>query len=330
MSPLLSITARAVDRPLKEPFVIATHRWTSIPVVVVEARRGGAVGRGEGTPLFYRPETAARLADQARAVSDALAEGGGRGLAAQLLPPNGARCAVDAALWDLEAKERGEPVWRLAGAAEPRAVLTVNTVILGAPEAMAASAAALSQQFPLLKLKLGAEGDAERLSAIRAAAPEARLVVDANAGWRPQDLEALTPALLSARVEMVEQPLPVGEDDALEGYDGPLRLCADESFQTLEDLERCARRYAMVNVKLDKCGGLTAALAIASLAERLGVGLMVGNMMGSSLGMAPAHLFAQRCALADLDGPLHLAADEDPPLRFASGMAAPPDEALWG
>ncbi len=327
----LDITVREAERALSVPFVISNHRWESLSCIQVEARQDGATGRGEAVPIYYRPETAEGLCAQIETVARQVDRFDRRDLLAGLLPANGARSALDAALWDLEAKLSGMPVWRRAGLTEaPRPVVTVMTVSLDEPASMAEAAARHAKRFKAIKLKLGAEGDDERLRAIRAAAPHVRLVVDANQGWSEAELERLTPALIEARIEMVEQPLPAGADGSLDGYDGPLTLCADESFQTLEDLERCARDYAMVNIKLDKCGGLTAGLAIARLAGRLDLKVMVGNMLGGSLAMAPAHLVGQFAALCDLDGPLSLVEDDAHGMRFEDGLAYPPEPALWG
>lgn len=325
----LTITANALHRPLKAPVAIATHRWETIPCVVAQVERAGTIGRGEGTALFYRPESAERLAQQIAELAPHLTPSVTRQDLLGLLPANGARCALDAALWSLEAGETGVPSWKRAGLAACAPVLTVATVYLDDPSVMAEQAGQLARDFPLIKVKLGAEGDDERIRAMRAAAPDARLVIDANAGWSAAMLDDMVPALIDTRVELVEQPLTPQDDAALEGFDAPIKLCADESFQTTEDIARCLGRYQVLNVKLDKCGGLTSALAIADLAKRLGFELMVGNMLGSSLGMAPAHVFAQTCIVADLDGPLTLAEDETPSMRYTEGRAEPADPSLW-
>ncbi|MEM6748093.1 MAG: dipeptide epimerase [Pseudomonadota bacterium] len=333
--PSFNAIAKPVPRALKSPVEIATHRWEAIPcveVVVTKHLRTGDIihGRGEGTALFYRPETAEGLAQQINELAPHLTGSITRRDLLGLLPANGARCALDAALWSLETAESGVAAWQRAGLSALEPVLTAATVYLDTPARMAESAAQLAPHFPLIKVKLGASGDEERIRAVRSAAPDAQLIVDANAGWSTDDLDAMTSALVDSCVTLVEQPLAPEHDAALDGYDGPLRLCADESFQTIEDVERCRGRYQVLNIKLDKCGGLTSALAIADLAKVMGFDLMVGNMLGSSLGMAPAHLFAQLCILADLDGPLSLASDVTPAMTYAEGKALPPPTELWG
>ncbi|MEM1381813.1 MAG: dipeptide epimerase [Pseudomonadota bacterium] len=325
-----TIDARATPRALKAPIEIATYRWESIPCLTASVARNGCSGHGEGTALFYRPETAEGLAAQITALAPHLTPSVSRQDLLGLLPANGARAALDAALWHLQTAESRTPAWRRAGLVSIQPILTVATVYLDTPGAMAETARDHAASYPLLKIKLGAEGDDERLRAIRAAAPSARLVVDANAGWTEDAFASLIPILTETKVELVEQPLAPTDDGALNNIDVPIKLAADESFQTAEDIAHCVGKYDVLNVKLDKCGGLTSALAIADIAERLGFELMVGNMLGSSLGMAPAHLFAQRCLFADLDGPLSLAKDVRPPLFFDKGYVSVPDPELWG
>ena len=312
-----------------EPFSIANFTWTAIEPLVVTARRDGAFGRGEGMPIFYRPgESAKKLADQVRAAASRAQLS--RAALGDLLPANGARNALDCALWDLESKLAGQPVWRLASLPEPRPVLTVQTIGLAAPGVMAEKAADLSADFPLLKLKLGAAGDLERVEAVRRACPKARLVVDANTGWTLDTLNALASPLRDLGVEFIEQPLPPERNADLDLYEGPLPLCADESCQDLASLDELEGRFAYVNIKLDKTGGLTDALHLARAAQGRGFRLMVGNMIGTSLAMAPAYFLALLCDYADLDGAFGLARDREPPLTCLGGYVHPPSRDLWG
>ncbi len=246
-----------------------------------------------------------------------------------LLPPGAARNAVDCALWDLEAKQSGRRVWQLAGLAEPGPEVTAYTLSLDTPEAMRAQAAENATR-PLLKVKLGQAGDLARIEAVRAGAPHARIVVDANEGWTAETYAALAPALLALGVAMVEQPLPAADDAALADMPRPLPVCADESCHDRASLPALAGRYDMVNIKLDKTGGLTEALALRDAAHAAGLSVMVGCMVGSSLAMAPAVLVAQGAEVVDLDGPLLLARDRDDALRYDHRGVHPPAPELWG
>jgi L-alanine-DL-glutamate epimerase-like enolase superfamily enzyme len=315
-----------------EPFMIANFRWTAITPVVATVSDGGAVGRGEGMPIFYRPEeTAAGLAaDILRAAAAGPLD---RAALDGVLPANGARNALDCALWDFEAKRSGTPVWRLAALPEPRPLLTCQTIGVNPPERMAADAARLGPDFPLLKLKLGlggAEDDRRRVEAVRRAAPDARLVVDANTGWTIDTLNALAPALADLGVEFIEQPLPPSRDADLAQYAGPLPLCADESCQGIESIAALRPHYAFINIKLDKTGGFTQALALARAGEAMGFRLMVGNMIGTSLAMAPAWHLGLLCEYADLDGTFGLVADRTPAIDCRGGFVQPPPRELWG
>ena len=245
------------------------------------------------------------------------------------MPAGAARNAIDCALWDFEAKTSGRRVHELAGLSAPAPVTTCFTISLGTPDEMAAKARAAAHR-PLLKLKLGGSGDAERVAAVRAAVPQARLVADANEAWTIDQLPALMQACRRARIELVEQPLPAGQDDALATLERLVPLCADESVHTAADLPRLARLYDAVNIKLDKTGGLTEALAMSAAAQAAGLKIMMGCMVGTSLGMAPALLLAQRAAWVDLDGPLLLASDREHGLRYDGGTVFPPEAALWG
>ena len=252
------------------------------------------------------------------------------GVAAGKLPPGAARNALDCALWDLEAKASARPVWQLAGIAAPRPAITAETIALDAPEAMAAAAAQLRDR-PLLKVKVGAEEVVERVGAVRAAAPTARLIVDANEGWDLALLQRIAGMLAALDVEVIEQPLPASEDASLRAFAGPPCRCAPtKSCHAVADLERLPEAYRMVNVKLDKAGGLTEALRLAAAARARGLDVMIGCMVATSLGIAPAMLLAGDAQVVDLDGPLWLARDRDPALRFADGWIYPPDATLWG
>jgi L-alanine-DL-glutamate epimerase-like enolase superfamily enzyme len=280
-------------------------------------------------PYARYGESVEGVAAAIQALAPALAAGLDRDGLQTVLPPGAARNALDCAFWDLEAKRAGARAWEIAGLPEPRPVVTAYTLSLDAPAAMRAKAAENADR-PLLKIKLGGPGDLDRLRAVREGAPAARLIVDANEGWSPADYAALAPALVALGVELVEQPLPAGDDAALAALARPLPVCADESAHDAASLAALAGRYDMVNLKLDKTGGLTAALAAKAEAERLGLGVMVGCMLASSLAMAPALILAQGAAVVDLDGPLLLARDRDHGIVYDAAGAHPPDRALWG
>ena len=322
----LSLAARAEAWPIRGSFRISRGAKTEARVVVVEAGDGVHLGRGECVPYARYGESVDSVLAQIESVRAALSDR--RALQAQL-PAGAARNAVDCALWDLEAKSAGKRVWEIAGEPEPAPQVTAYTLSLGEPAAMAEAARAAADR-PLLKLKLGGDGDVERVAAVRAAAPGARLVVDANEAWRPEQLEPFGRALAELGVELIEQPLPASDDGALAGVARPVPICADESCHDRAGLAALVGRYDCVNLKLDKTGGLTEALALAREAERLGLALMVGCMVGTSLAMAPATLLAGRAAFVDLDGPLLLARDREPPLSYEGGLIHPPAGALWG
>jgi L-alanine-DL-glutamate epimerase-like enolase superfamily enzyme len=318
--------------PVRGEFVIARGAKRAVEVLVVKLQaQDGAVGRGECRPYERYGESPDSVAAQIAGVSADIKAGLDRAGLIDRLPPGAARNALDCALWDLEAKRTGRPVWDLAGLPEPGSAVTAYTVSLGPPQAMAEAAREAAGR-PLLKLKLGGEGDGdvERVAAVREAAPEARLIVDANEGWTADRLTRYAGPFAELGVELIEQPLPAGADDALAGYDGPVPLCADESAHDRASLPALAGRYAAVNVKLDKTGGLTEALALDAAARAAGFRVMVGCMLATSLALAPALLVAQRADWVDLDGPLLLAEDRTPGLRFAGSNVFPADPALWG
>lgn len=315
--------------PTAQAFVIARGPKTEAHVLVVEIEQAGVVGRGEAVPYPRFGETmdgAMGLVDSARPAVEA---GISRVELQAIMLAGAARNAIDCALWDLEAKLTGEPAWRAAGCVGLAPVKTCFTLSLDTPRAMA-EAARTHARRPMLKLKIGAADDLGRVEAVRAAAPHTRLVVDANEGLNFEDLRRLLPDFARLDVQLVEQPLKVGEDAALEGFDSPVMLCADESLRTRAELETCAGRYGCINVKLDKAGGLTEALALAAEGRARGLSLMAGCMVATSLSMAPAMILAQGAEFVDLDGPLLLARDREPGLVFEGSMVRPPPPELWG
>jgi L-alanine-DL-glutamate epimerase-like enolase superfamily enzyme len=324
------LAARIETWPVAGSFVIARGAKTEVSVVVVEIDDGRHVGRGEATAIYYHGESAAGVLAQARAMAASIAEGMGRDELLRRMPRGAARNAVDCALWDLEAKRAGRPAWALAGLDEPRPLQSAFTISLGTPERMEADARAAAAVYPLLKLKLAGEGDIDRVAAVRRGAPDARLIVDANESWTGRDVVAEAAALLPFGVELIEQPVKAGQDHLLDGIVSPIPLCADESCQDRADLARCAGRYAAINIKLDKAGGLTEALALAAQARAAGFDLMVGCMLCTSLATAPAMLVGQQARWVDIDGPLLLARDREHPVRFANGVAEPASAELWG
>jgi L-alanine-DL-glutamate epimerase-like enolase superfamily enzyme len=313
---------------LRAPFVTSQGELAEIETVTVVLESGGFRGRGEALGVDYQGESARRMREQLEALRGEIERAVDRRALWRLLPPGGARNALDCALWDLEAKAAGSTVWRLVGC-EPRSLTTAYTLSLGSAAAMAAEAEE-RRSYPLLKLKLDAADPLERLAAVRASRPDAELVVDANGSWTLSLVERIAPQLVELGVAMVEQPLPAGADDALEGWRSPLPLCADESCQTRRDLEQVARRYSMVNIKLDKTGGLSEALELVTGCREAGIELMVGNMLGSSLAMAPACVVGGYCRFVDLDGPLLQTRDRRHPIRYEGALMQPPSSRLWG
>lgn len=315
--------------PTLGTFTISRGSRTEIRVVTASLSDGAAVGRGEAVPYARYGETVAGVIGQIEGLRGALAAGMDRAALQSALPPGAARNALDCALWDLEAKRTGARVWELARLAEPRPQITAYTLSLEPPAAMSA-AAARNAWRPLLKIKLGGQDDLERLRAVRAGAPTARIVIDANEGWSAADYAAIAPALGSLGVELVEQPLPAGADAGLVGLARPVPLCADESCHDRASLPGLVGKYDMVNIKLDKTGGLTEALALRAEAEDRGFAVMVGCMLATSLAMAPALLVAQGAAVVDLDGPLLLAQDRAHGLVYDAAGVHPGRPELWG
>ena len=317
------------DFPIRGRFAISRGARTESRVLVATLGNGTATGRGECVPYARYGESLESVAAQIESIRGPLEAGTDRLQLMDLLPAGAARNAVDCALFDLEAKRSGRRAWQIAGVTEPAAATTAFTLSLDSPEAMAATAAAAADR-PLLKLKLGGDGDIDRVRAVRQAAPTARLIVDANEAWRPAQLEPFSAALHELGVALIEQPLPAGDDNALEGIARPVPVCADESCHDRASLPALAGRYDAVNIKLDKTGGLTEALALAEAARAQGFAVMVGCMLGTSLAMAPALLLADRADFLDLDGPLLLARDREPGLRYEGSVVHPAPPALWG
>jgi L-alanine-DL-glutamate epimerase-like enolase superfamily enzyme len=323
------LTVAAERWPVRGSFTISRGSVSSVELVVVTLEEDGATGRGECRPYPRYGESVEATVAALETVHALVESGADRHEIGRVMPPGAARNALDCALWDLEAKCRGEPVWRLAGLPEPRPVLTAYTLGLDTPERMAKAAREATGR-PLLKLKLGGEGDVERVAAVRAAAPSASLICDANEAWSPDQLRRWLPDLAALGVELIEQPLPAGEDAALAELARLVPICADESCHGSDGLRALVGRYDCVNLKLDKTGGLTEARHAVATAQELGLAVMVGCMVATSLAMAPAVLLAQLARYADLDGPLLLARDREPGLRYDGSWLYPPDPALWG
>jgi len=319
------IEAAGQSWPLARPFVISRGAKTQARVIVVRVADAEHAGAGEAVPYSRYGETVEGALAALRAIEGPV----DRARVAALLPPGAARNALDCALWDLAAKRAGRRAWQLMGLAEPHPVLTAYTISLGSPDEMAA-AARDAHALAFLKLKLGGDGDAERIAAVRSARPDARLIADANEAWTPDTLAPLLEAAARARVELVEQPLADGADEALAHVARAVPVCADESAHTSADLDRLAPKYDAVNIKLDKTGGLTEALVMAQAARARGFKIMVGSMVATSLAVAPAMLLARDADWVDLDGPLLLARDRVPGLAIEGGRISPPQAELWG
>jgi L-alanine-DL-glutamate epimerase-like enolase superfamily enzyme len=324
----LSLAVRAERWPIAGRFAIARGAKTESRVVVAELSDGRVTGRGECVPYARYGETIAGVVAAIAAMRDRLV-GLDRRLLQNAMPAGAARNALDCALWDFEAKASGKPAHALAGLSPPRALITAYTISLDAPDAMAAAAGKASSR-KLLKVKLGSGDDGARIRAVRAAAPDAELIVDANEGWRADNLRENLAACAAAGVTLIEQPLPAGDDGALARVARTIPVCADESVHDRASLSALVGKYDAVNIKLDKTGGLTEALAMAAEAERLGFSIMVGCMVATSLSMAPAMLVAQRARVVDLDGPLLLARDREHGLRYEDSLVHPPTRELWG
>lgn len=311
------------------PFRIANYEWDDYPTVVCEIEQDGIIGWGEALGVYYLDETEKTMLKQLEAVAADLAGGASREDLLKLLPAGGARNAADAALWDLEAQLSGTSVWQMAGV-EADPVQTVFTIGLEPEPGQMAAGAAAASDVSLLKIKLNNDRPVERIAQIRKARPDVRLVVDVNQGWTFSELQGYAPALGELGVEFIEQPLPRGGDDELENYESPVPLCADESCLTLDDLEQASSRYQIINIKLDKTGGLTHGLELAQATRDRDLRLMVGCMCGSSLAMAPHHVIAQLADYADIDGPLLMKNDRFGGLIYDRGMVSAPEKRFWG
>lgn len=310
-------------------FTISRGSRTQVEVLTVTLTCDGSTGMGECVPYARYGESLDSVSEQVMSVQGALKAGLDRQTLQSIMAPGAARNALDCALWDLEAKLSKQPVWQLAGLPEPAPIVTAFTLSLEPPEQML-QAARKNSSRPLLKIKLGGEGDLERLEAVRKGAPDTRLIVDANEGWSAAEYDRLAPVMRALGVDLVEQPLAVADDAALAGRDRPLAVCADEACHDRESLGALAGKYDVINIKLDKTGGLTEALALRAAAEAAGFGIMIGCMVGSSLAMAPAVLVAQGVDYVDLDGPLLLSQDRQVPIVFEGSLMHPASSALWG
>lgn len=326
----LQLRASIEKWPTKAPFRITGYTFNAFEALVVSlVDEQGREGRGEGLGVYYLDDTPTSMLVQLEALRGLIEQGMTREQLQLLLPPGGTRNALDCALWDLQAKRSGQPVWQLAGQQKPRPLLTTFTLGAEAPEMMAERASGYASARAI-KLKLTDDDlNAQRVLAVRAARPDVWLMVDANQGFTRESFATLLPTLVEAKVSVVEQPFPVGSEAWLDGLKRPIRLAADESVQDRHDLQKMVGRVDVINIKLDKCGGLTEALAIAEQARQLGFDLMVGNMSGSSLAMAPAFVVGQLCDVVDLDGPVFLTSDRSPCASYEDGMIWCPD-ALWG
>jgi len=314
---------------LSTPFRISRGVKTAADVVTVTIRQDGMVGRGEAVPYGRYGETIEDTLAAIRAIVPHIAQGASRSDLAGLLPAGAARNAVDCALWDLEARLANTSVAALAGLNEPAAIASAITIGLDSADVMGRAAARIAH-VPLIKIKVDRTDPTAQIAAVRAAAPDSRLIVDPNESWTIETLQALGPLLIECRVDLLEQPLPAGDDGALAGFDCAVPICADEALHTAADLDMLRGRYDVVNIKLDKTGGLTEALALAAAARQKGFGMMTGCMVCSSLGIAPAMLLAQDALFVDLDGPLWLAEDRAGGVTDHGGMLSPPTPGFWG
>ena len=325
----LGLTVEVERWPIRGGFTISRGSKHEAVVVVATVSDGRYRGRGECVPYARYGETVENVVTAVEACSSAIASGANRADLGTFLPAGAARNAIDCALWDFEAKRTGRSAAKLAGLLPLHAVETAFTISLASPEVMAAKAREASG-YPLLKLKLGGDGDEARLVAVRDAVPHARLIADANEAWQPHEVESLLAVAAAVGVELVEQPLPAGNDEILAHVERLVPVCADESVHDRASLDLLVGRFDAVNIKLDKTGGLTEALVVAARARALWLKVMVGSMVATSLAMAPALLLAQDADFVDLDGPLLLARDRVPGLAYDGGIIAPPTSELWG
>ncbi len=315
--------------PVRGAFTISRGSRTEAIVLVARLVDGNHEGRGECVPYPRYGESVESVGSQIEGLSGQIASGLDRQGLQGALPPGAARNALDCAFWDLEAKRTGKRMWGLAGLQEPLPVTSAYTLSLDTPDVMRIAASENATR-PLLKLKLAGPDDLDRVKAVRDGAPDADLIVDANEGWTAEVYVDLAPKLAALGVKMIEQPLPAADDHALANIERPVPVCADESCHDRASLEGLKGRYDLINIKLDKAGGLTEALALKADAVAMNFGVMVGCMLGTSLSMAPAHIAAQGVDVVDLDGPLLLAEDREPSIRFDGSIVYPPESALWG
>ncbi len=324
-----TLLATTESFPIAGAFTISRGAKTTAEVVTCTIGASGRTGRGECVPYARYGESLAGVLAAIEAMRGAIEDGIGREELARTMPAGAARNAIDCALWDLEAKLSGVPTSQVVNAHEPQKLVTAYTLSLGEAEAMRRQAAENAWR-PLLKVKVGTTDDAARIRAVRAGAPQSAIILDANEGWTPENLAHHFALCAEARIALIEQPLPAGGDSALRDHPRPVPVCADESVHRTEDVAKLTDRYDAINIKLDKAGGLTEALALRETARAHGLKIMVGCMVGTSLGMAPAVLLAQGADFVDLDGPLLLARDREPGLRYEGSDVYPPEPALWG
>lgn len=329
MSASRQVSLRREHWPMRAPFKITGHVFTELDCLVVEIAENGRIGRGEAAGIYYLNDTPQDAFTQVEAILGELERGLDRDSLQALLPPGGARNAVDCALWDLECKLSGQAVWTRAHAT-PRRLSTCQTIgVLPTPADAGAAAKALTAN-KFIKLKLNEDRPIERAKAVRAARPDAQIIVDANQGFTLALLQECLPEFAKCEIAMIEQPLPRGEDQGLENLRRQVPICADESCLHRGDLDAVSKRYDMINIKLDKTGGLTEALLLADAALARGLDLMVGNMLGTSLAMAPAFVVGLKCKLIDLDGPLALRSDRINAITYDQGQVEPFSRELWG
>jgi len=310
---------------MSQSLTITGHTWDEFRFVVVTLNDGVHQGRGEAAGVYYLNDVPARMVAQIEATRERIESGITREELRSILPPGGARNAIDCALWELESKRIGKPVWELAGMSTPKPLLTTYTLGADTPEAMATGARDKYRDAKAIKLKLLGDGeDAARVKAVRLARDDVWMGVDANQGFTAETLTAILPALIEARVQLIEQPFRIGDEAQLDDVRSPIPLAADESVQSLNDVAALAGRFQVINIKLDKCGGLTEALLMAEKARLLGIRVMVGNMGGTSLAMAPAMIVGQYCHVVDLDGPLFLTTDRSPSVMYDRGFISTP------
>lgn len=329
---MAKLTLKRESWPIRGSFTISRGARTEAEVVVAELEDNGLVGRGECVPYAHYGESMDSVCGEIESRRGDIEDGLAPEDLLDCMAAGAARMAVDCALWDLAAKRAGKRVWELLDLPEPAPVTTAYTISLAAPEVMGA-AAAEATAYPLLKLKIGSGDlglDIARVDAVRSARADARIVADANEAWSMTDLEKAAPAMAAARVSVIEQPLPAGDDTALADFESPVVLCADESAHDTHGFAGLAERYRMINIKLGKTGGLTEALRLKAMAEEAGLGIMVGCMLGTSLSMAPAILVGQGADVVDLDGPLLLDRDREPGLHYEGATLYPPAPELWG